>query len=394
MKKLAIILLTMVLCIPLTGKPKRPIYVGDAIVSNVENVNFDDMSERELFHFMFENTQMIRPINVSIQDTLRKLSNYEKYILAKEGKEIPTEVQDTVVIHDTIYIEVEAEQSQDVDIYVNTYPTYGRFYTPYFSHNWYGYGYDPFFYDPYFSYGYSYGYHNHWYNPWYSPYYYRPIYVYNTNRYRQGVATGTLGSRRYTSNPNPWNRTYSNGYITAPNKSGVKNMSTTRTIASQQRATVQKNIQASQRPTYSKAVENGRTYTPTYSNPRMKVRPDYNNSNTNNRSTQVRTQTRVQVPSKSVQARTQTPNRNTTQSKTQTQSRYSTPVRTQTQSKYSTPARTQTQTQNRSTVNRSSIPSRSTGSSINRSSGSSVSRSGSTTSRSSSSGGSSSGKKR
>jgi len=346
------------------------------------------MTDRELSVYLYENSNMIRSIRVEPQDTLRKLSDYEKYILAKEGKTIPTEAQDTIVIHDTVYIEVEAEQSQDIDIYVNTYPTYGRFYTPYFSHNWYGYGYDPFFYDPYFSYGYSYGYpyyHNHWYSPYYSYNYYRP----NYNRNRQGVAVGSLGSRRYASNPNPWNRTYSNGYISAPNKAGVKNMSTTRTAASQQRATVQNNIKASQRPTYSKAVENGRTYTPTYTNPRMKVRPEYNSTKRVTQPTQARTQTQ----SRSVTTtRTQPQNKSTVNRTTQTQSRantqsrsYSTPTRTQTQTRSSstinrsTPTRTQTQSRSSSTINRST-PTRSTSSSVGRSTSSG------TTSRSTSSG--------
>lgn len=384
MKKLLFLIIAVLLSFTAYSKerPIKTVYDGEPIISIIDYELTKSMSDKELTHYLYENTNMIRHINVEPQDTLHKLSNYEKYILAKEGKPIPYETQDSI-IHDTVYIEVEAEQSQDIDIYVNTYPTYSRFFIPYFSHNWYGYGYDSFFYDPFYYdygwYGYNHYYHNHWYSPWYSPYYYRPIYVYNSNRYRQGVATGTLGSRRYASNPNPWNRTYSSGYISAPNKSSVKNMATTRAAASQQRAIVQKNIQASQRPTYNEAVRSGdrKTYTPTYTNPRMRVRPEYNTTKRTSITTQSRTQT-------TPQSRSVTPNRNTMQNRTQ--SRITTPQKST--NSYIAPSRSSS-TINRSTPTRSTSTVRSTSTSRG---SSSVGRS-TTTSRSSSSSSAGRGKK-
>ena len=296
MKKLILLLAFIFLSIYSFSKerPQRLEYDGEAIVSNIENVNFNDMSERELIHFMFDNTTPIRSINISPQDTTRKVSNYEKYRMQKDTEDHPIRITDTVVIHDTIYIESE---NQNSDIYVyNDYNSYSRFYDPFYSTHYYNY-YDPWFYGsyPYYStwyFGYSYYPYNYY--PYYYPYYSYPIY---SNSYSGGRSTAALGYR-YNSH-SPYTQTYASGTLS-------NSRPTRSTSATSQRP--------SQRNTYNRAIESGerKSYTPTYTNPRMKTRPDFNSSVPSRLQTQSRTATQsrtINSTNKSINQRTQTQQR-------------------------------------------------------------------------------------
>jgi len=158
-----------------------------------------------------------------------KMSNYEKYILDKE-KGI---IQDTIIKYDTIYIEQEKPEYDDLyftakkselklkqkelrlekrelkkfqdslyydakrEVYDDLYYTsliyrfHNPFYFSYHSLYWrFSYGwYDPFFYDPWYSWRYSYYYNWYWQRPYY-PYYYNDYRIYN-NYY------SNIGSQKY-----------------------------------------------------------------------------------------------------------------------------------------------------------------------------------------------------
>lgn len=73
MKKLLLILLVAVLSLPImANKEKKDHDFRGAIISHVdENTNFNEMSEKELMHFMFRNSFVIAPVSVTPQDTIR-----------------------------------------------------------------------------------------------------------------------------------------------------------------------------------------------------------------------------------------------------------------------------------------------------------------------------------
>lgn len=342
-----------------------------------------------------------------------KLSNYEKYLLAKEKSVIP----DTIVKYDTVYVEQEKPEYDDLyyqakkdelkvkskelrlekkklrleqsaayydakqEVYEDLSYTamIYRFHRPYsFSYYWY---WDP-FYDPWFldswywgwsspyyygyypyRYNYWYGYNN-WYWDWnwrywnYPRYYFHNDYYSYNNYYgssytnknninygrRERPSNYTLTSTR-TVQPVTLNKTIevdrrtgnvinpqinnqqrsSANVITQPERKLIAQPNT-RTITTQsqeRRGTEQKNIIATQRPTYD---QNRRSYTPSYNSPRMSTRPQYNNTTTNRTYNSNQERYNYTTP--------QTQNRSTTT--TQSRSSYSTPSRQNTPSRSST----------------------------------------------------------
>jgi len=73
MRKLLLILLVAVFTLPIMAEIKEhKRSFNEAIISNVdETINLDEMSERELIHYMFKTSYVIRPISVTPQDTIR-----------------------------------------------------------------------------------------------------------------------------------------------------------------------------------------------------------------------------------------------------------------------------------------------------------------------------------
>jgi len=397
------------------------------------------------------------------QEGERQLSNYEKYVLAKE-KAMET---DTLYKTDTVYVDAKGEKAEYDDLYyipskddikrkkemlrlekkqiqmeqnaayydayeevyedlyytslINRF-SYGYsfgYYSPYwrYSYGWY----DPFYYDPWYwgsgwSFSFSWGYPYYGYPYYgYSPYYYRPYYsysyyspYYNHNHYygnsfkngkyipydyarREKSAYSTLQSTKSFSKPAPvtLNKTVQvdrrsgqvlntqiEGRRISPSTSSVSRTQETNKVIQQERGV--STTRPDQKPTYNKSE---RTYTPTYSAPRMSSRPEFNNTNTT-RSTSA-TQNRSTVNASS---RTQT----------QTRTTVSTPARTQTQTRstYTAPSRSSVSTPSRSTSSYStpsrstssySTPSRSSSSNFNSGSSTSTGRSSSSGSSSSSS---------
>ena len=208
-------------------------------------------------------------------------------------------------------------------------PSYYYGYYPYRSHYWYGY--------PYYNYRYDWNW-KYWDRPKYYIHNEYNYYGYNCNTgfpkypinnnsitYRRGESSSTLsktpvtvnrtvevdrrsgrvlgtrieGQRRISTSTNQPVRTTSAGV----REQEVRRESTTTTRTNTQATRV---LDPSTKPTY-REVE--RTYTPTYEKPRMQVRPQYNNTDINRRST---TNTGNEV-------------RTSTQTRTQTRSTYSTP---------------------------------------------------------------------
>lgn len=224
--------------------------------------------------------------------------------------------------------------SNNANVFV--YYNYSRFFTPYWAHSWYyTWHYDPWYYDWYYDpwyYGYPYSYRYSWYYPysyryrysWYYPYY-RPVY-YSYSKPRNGRYVGTLGSRRYYANYSTNVRNYNSGRTpkysainnykyttainnisrrstqvsttTAPLRRNEKTVMNSNVLRRNQRTDVPTvrgqgnadnrrldvNVFRRNQKTYQEAVRSGeRTYTPTYSNPRMSRRPVYNNTNNTNR---------------------------------------------------------------------------------------------------------------
>jgi len=269
----------------------------------------------------------------------RELSDYEKYRMAQE-QEMLAPIDTTKV--DTVYIVLEQEAEPVViNNYYSDYNqpnyrdlfTFGYVYRPYYSY--YNY-YDPFYYDWYSPY-----YYGHYYGHSYYPYYGYNNY-YGHNYYNYGHYSQPRGQRYATSNAlgrnnnyyRPYNKTYSSGYVNPP-------------------TTTKKNIVATrpqEKPTYNKS---NRSYTPTYSNPRMATRPSYNNSATKRVTTTTRPESRsVQQSTQSRSTYTRPSSSTVTRTPASTQSRtYSAPSRS-----YNAPSRAPSTAPSRSY----STPSRST----------------------------------
>ena len=183
----------------------------------------------------------------------QKKTNYEKYWQAREDSIKKSEASvDTMnsAVSDTIIqnIEINNYYSDDPFYYSNYI---GRFYHGGFNYWMYS---DPWYYDNfYFGYpywGYSYwGYNGFWINPW--NYGYGGRYEnnnhqnYSSGRYIEGFGVSKHGSTQFFSNRNAQNR-----QISPQNK-----------------------------PEYSKS---NRSYSPTYQQPHMNMKPVFNNSRINN----------------------------------------------------------------------------------------------------------------
>ena len=291
-------------------RPKKSVYAGKAIISNyASKMDFDDMNNRELFTYLYENTNMIRPINISPQDTTeKKMSNYEKYRMKKEREEHPTlySKNDTIYITDTVYIEVENEQSNANNYYNNSFDMRSRLYfgyRPFYSYSYY----DPFYYNywgwnyPYYSYNYRYGYN--YYDPYYSYNYgyrynyYAPYYsnYYSNGNYRNSNVN-VLGQHRRSYNPyrNSVNVTNVRSGIISKNptpKSTRINMNKTITIDRRTNkvlntSVTQRTTRMNPKNTYKNTIiqnhstsQNKRRYIPSYKNTKTGTRSVYNNSN-------------------------------------------------------------------------------------------------------------------
>ena len=355
----------------------------------------------------------------------REMSNYEKYVLAKEQAATP----DTIVKYDTVLVgdvkqewddlyyipskddlrrkradirltqkKIRIEQNalyydaqQEVyeDLWFDSMYRHSFYFGFRPSYYYYGYGYNSFYYNPwmmdswYWNYPYYsyYPYYNNWYGGNYWGYNYNHNNYYSYSNYNQGNrygSAGILGSNRNYYNPSY--KTYKSGYTVAPVKSkspvvinrtvsvdrrsgNVISSQNSRTITPQSRTITPQN-----KSTYSST---DRTYTPSYSTPRMPAKPQFNNS-------------KATTPSRSVGTRITAPIQNRTQTRTITPSRSSTYTAP---SRSATPARSfSTPTQSRSSS--SNFNSGSSG--MSRSSGSSSSGSSTSGSSSRSSGGSTS----
>ena len=100
MKKLFLILLTVLFSFTVYSKerPTKTVYEGEAIVSTIDFDAVENMSDRELMHYLYENSNMIRPIKIEPQDTIRKeMSNYEKYRMEQEKVRYGQDIQDEEV---------------------------------------------------------------------------------------------------------------------------------------------------------------------------------------------------------------------------------------------------------------------------------------------------------
>ncbi len=245
----------------------------------------------------------------------QKKSNYEKYWQAREDSinNSQTVVSDKPVEYDDLYYQpskdnknVKKQKINDVNQVVDTLIKYNSEIKVIYEYN-----YDPFFY----SYNIGRFYHNgfnywmydsyDWYwefrfmKNWYSPWYYNNFYFgYNYwSPWRYNYHYGNYGNinNRY-SNSHNWNGRYGNinqrpeyGRRERPSTlSNTYNNNTQRVVPQEKRTTSPQN-----RATYQ---ENRRTYTPSYENPRMGTRPQYNNSRigvTTNRRVEINTQSRT-----------------------------------------------------------------------------------------------------
>lgn len=317
------------------------------------------------------------------QEEKREMSNYEKYILAKEQAAI----QDTVYKTDTVLVGEEKKEWDDLyytpskdelkrktkdirleqkkirieqnaayyDAKQEVYNDLSSYYSNYryrfyfsFRPSYYYYGYyDPFYYDPwildswywgwsypyysypyyrsswYFGYNWSwnwgYPYHYHYYSPYYgNNYYYNNYYENNYSRDYNNISYGRRKRpSNYTSTtvrrePVTINRTVQvdrntgrtlsvtqeNRRIsptTSVNRTGVKReLPVERRIITNTQT--KSNISPENRPTYN---TERRTYTPSYEQPRMSVRPQYNNTNTNRVNSSTSTERRVSTTTES-----------------------------------------------------------------------------------------------
>jgi len=282
MKKLLILLAALLVSLILIGRPKVDFKVVDEAIANLILGEFKNMGYNVL-------------PEVVIQDTLKRKppqdkSNYEKYWEEKEMKagrghqeqpivQNPKEFDDLYYIppKDTAKKYNKKIKKQPVQIVENNYYyddnpfIYGRFFRPfYFSWNFYTpyyYGwYDPFYYDWYYPY-YVWGFPYYSWNFWWG---YPAHYGYNNyNHYNNNY---------YGNNNHNYNNNISPQYSRRERPSNM-------TQNNPSRRPVQQQIKQPQRtnPQTMKQYSDGRRqYTPTYDNPRMSTRPQFNNSKASN----------------------------------------------------------------------------------------------------------------
>jgi hypothetical protein len=247
--------------------------------------------------FFFTIALLILGLIATAQIDTTKMSNYEKYVLAKEqtaksdtifktdtvfvnaqkpeyddlywtpskdqlkrkAKDLRLEKKKIRLQQDLLYYDAKQEVYNDLSFTAEIYRFHRPYYFPYYSYYW-----DP-FYDPWFLdswyWGWNYPYyHNYWYNyPFYSypnywwewdfPRYYSHNVSYERHeRYR----AYSLNGSRVTPRPAP--------------------VIVNRTIQVDRRKIYNK---PSERPTYSPIK---RDYIPSYTTPRTAIRPQYNNS--------------------------------------------------------------------------------------------------------------------
>jgi len=268
-----------------------------------------------------------------------EMSNYEKYLLSKEKSAIP----DTIVKYDTVYVEQEKPEYDDLyfqakkdelkvkskelrlekkkirmeqsisyydakqEVYNDLFYTsmIYRFHRPY-SFSYYRWYMDP-FYDPWFfdswywNWGssYYYGFYPYHYNYWSYPYYYqydwryRPYYVnnyytYNNfNRYSTNNVTYGRRDRLSTMTSVKSTPVIINKTIQLDKRSGAilnSNINTERRIQINDNQIkpiqdVNKRVSTINKPQYN-SVER-RSYTPSYTQPKLNTRPQYNNTTPN-----------------------------------------------------------------------------------------------------------------
>jgi uncharacterized membrane protein YgcG len=273
----------------------------------------------------------------SAQDTLKhkgEKSNYEKYWESKNGT-----LETVKPEFDDLYYQPSKDRKQKTkkdtvekkQVIVNNYYDndfyyanrinrfhhtywfdyyYSPFYSPYYS--WYS----PYIYDSWywgynswgFSWNYSFGWHSPYYG-WYSPYDYRwhtPYYVHNN--YYYGNNQPRYNNIQYGRRERPSN-------LTQNNPTASRRIAETRP---------QERVSPQSRPTYD---QNRRTYTPSYEQPRLGTRPQYNNSRIQrDNSNVINNKSNVNVQ-RSIETRTQiSTERRTTQPQVNRSQNYSAPV--------------------------------------------------------------------
>jgi hypothetical protein len=279
------------------------------------------------------------------------------YQPSKDGKQMRHQKrQDVDAVVDTLIkenpdIQVNYIYNDDPFFYSNRI---GMFYHGGFNY-WH---YNPFFYDPWYDdfgwgwnpyYGYNYPY---WSYPYYNSFYFgynsywgwnfgwNWYHPYNHNNYWYGQHNNFYGHNSF--NQPQYGRRERPSNFTQNNPSGNRRMPDMQ--QGRNRMTGQQRMQPQDKPMYNQ--QNRRTYTPSYDNPRMSTRPQYNNSRVNNgmnnsgmnnRRAEVNTQSRTQT---STFNRSNTFNRST-ESRTQTRT-------------YAPPARSYNSTPSRSYNNNSS----------------------------------------
>lgn len=381
------------------------------------------------------------------QEEKREMSNYEKYVLAKEqaasqdtvyktdtvlvgeekrewddlyytpskdqlklkSKELRLRKKEIRMEQDSLYYDAKQEVYNDLSYTAQIYRFHRPYYFPYYSYYWEPY-YDPWFLDswyygyswyyPYygFSFSWSWGYpyyHNHWYYGYHNWYWdYPRYYSYNNYNYNNYYSFNNRSNIPYGRRERPSNYTTSTVTRREPvtiNRTVQIDRNTGRTLSVTQenrrtsspnlqridpvrRTTTTQNLAPKDKPSYDQVrTQERRTYTPSYEQPRMSTRPQYNNT---------RTSTPSVNQNRSYEQRSYTPSTErrtiSTQSQTQTRSsvnrssNYSAPSR----SNYSTPSRSYNSGSSYSSPSRSYNSGSNSGSSYSggsRSSGSSYS---------------------
>jgi hypothetical protein len=212
------------------------------------------------------------------QDPSQEMSNYEKYVLAKEQAE---NSPDTVYKTDTIFIDTPAEEPVVINNYYLDYDP-GFSYSVIFGRSYYRPYYDPFYYRysyysyyPYYPYRYSYwGYDYYRYN--YHPYHY---YNYSNNYRSSGYRS------RYINSPVSVKKDPI--YV---NRTVQIDRNTNRVVNTTRPSSRVQTTRSSDKSPYTRVLQdNGRTstrsYTPSYQKPVAKTRPDYNRTNVQRPST-------------------------------------------------------------------------------------------------------------
>ncbi len=262
----------------------------------------------------------------------QKMSNYEKYVLAKEkaaeqdtiykddtvfverewddlyytpskdelkrkAKDLRLRKKEIKIEQDSLYYDAKEEVYDDISFTAQIY----RFHRPYYGFGYYSYCWDP-FYDPWFldpwHYGYSpyYGfsypyYHSYWgfgfgYPEWSYPYYSNVHNHYGNNYYRNshhGYNHNSIIQYGRRERPSNLTSNYRRQPVTV-NRTIQVDRSTGRTsmVQKNRRTTTTSGINNHlQRINSSSERRVSTNYTPSYTQPRMSKRPQYNNTNPN-----------------------------------------------------------------------------------------------------------------